>query len=106
MVTQTSIKSPNKHAIVADSELAVVFKALSDPGRMRIFKLLMEHDDYCVSEIGNAMQQTLPAVSQQLKVLDHAGLLKKIRDGQSICYCLKKEDQLVKDIIKFVQAHE
>ena len=85
-----------------DEQLPAVFNALSDTGRFRIFKLLMRYQDLCVTDIANIMDISVPAASQQLKVLELSGLVTRDRQGQKICYCIKSTNPLVKAMIRVV----
>ena len=58
-----------------------VFKALGEPTRLRILKLLAVKD-LCVCDLEEIMQASQPRISQHLKVLKHANLVNERRDGQ------------------------
>ena len=57
-----------------------VMKALSDPNRIKIIKML-QHKTLCVCEIREALQVSQPSVSKNLKILEHAGLVDFKKDG-------------------------
>lgn len=62
-----------------------IFKALGEPTRLKIIKLLAARD-LCVCDLEEIMQISQPRISQHLKVLKHAGLVNERKDGQrSIC---------------------
>ncbi|MBP1761557.1 MAG: arsR [Firmicutes bacterium] len=62
-----------------------VFKALGEPTRLKIIKLLAVRD-LCVCDLEEVMQISQPRISQHLKVLKHAGLVNERKEGQrSIC---------------------
>lgn len=83
-----------------DGRLPIMFNALGDPGRFRIFRLLMARCDICVTDLANIFGISVPAASQQLRVLEMTGLVKKERLGQTICYEVRNDDPLVKTILK------
>jgi len=85
-----------------DSNLPRIFSALSDPGRFQIFNLLLKHKDVCVSDIASILNTTVPAASQQLKILELVGLVKREREGQMICYKIAGDNPTVKSIIKLI----
>ena len=58
-----------------------VMKALSDPNRVMILKMLLEHKMMCVCEMQAALQLAQPTVSKHLKILLDAGLISCKRDG-------------------------
>jgi ArsR family transcriptional regulator len=76
--------------------LANVFKALSNPHRLRIFLRLLEGcpegccytDDSgmraCVGEVGKDLGIVPSTVSHHIKELDRAGLIDLERDGQRV----------------------
>ena len=59
----------------------VVFAALSDPTRRAIVRRLAD-GEATVLELAEPFPISLPAVSRHLKVLEHAGLISRSRDGQ------------------------
>ena len=58
-----------------------VMKALSDPNRVTILKMLLQNKMMCVCEIQAALQIAQPTVSKHLKLLEAAGLVTSERDG-------------------------
>ena len=64
-----------------------VVKALSDPNRVKIIKML-QHKRMCVCEMQEALQLAQPTVSKHLKVLEEAGLVNYHKDGLWINYHL------------------
>jgi ArsR family transcriptional regulator len=70
-------------------ELAEAFKALSDPTRLRLVKLLSEHEGaLCVNALAHRLEVTQSAVSQHLRVLRQAGLVRGERHGTFVHYSL------------------
>lgn len=77
-------------------ELAKIFKALSNPHRLRIFERLLEvcpegccySDDSgecaCVGEVSKDLGIVPSTVSHHIKELDRAGLIDLVRDGQRV----------------------
>jgi len=62
-----------------------VMKALSDPNRVRIIKLL-EDNALCVCEIQEVLSLAQPTVSSHMKILEDAGLVEKERQGTWMIY--------------------
>jgi ArsR family transcriptional regulator, arsenate/arsenite/antimonite-responsive transcriptional repressor len=62
-----------------------VLKALADPNRMRIMKML-QHKEMCVCELTEALRIAQPSVSRHLKILEQADLLEQRREGLWINY--------------------
>lgn len=57
------------------------FKALGEPTRLKILRLLAEQE-LCVCELEEILDMSQPRVSQHLKVLKQAGLVKERREAQ------------------------
>ena len=64
-----------------------VMKALSDPNRVKIVKML-QHKTMCVCEMQAALQVSQPTVSKHLKILEDAGLVSFQKDGLWVNYHL------------------
>jgi len=71
-------------------EFIKVMKALRDPNRVKIFKML-QHGELCVCEIQAALGVSQPTVSKHVKILEAAGLLSSRKDGLWVHY--KLQDQ-------------
>lgn len=65
---------------------ADLFKVLGLETRLRIIALLREQGPLCVKDISEALTITPAAVSQHLKLLKHAGLVRNERKGYWIPY--------------------
>lgn len=94
----------NESTVAQDERLPIIFSALGDRGRFRIFRLLTERCDVCVTDVANIFGISVPAASQQLRVLEMIGLVRKERVGQTICYEVKSDDSFVKLLIKFFSS--
>jgi ArsR family transcriptional regulator len=70
------------------SPVTRVFKALSDPTRVRIVRLLLASPvpDLCVCEMVDALEVPEYQVSRHLAVLRRAGLVRERRDGKWVYY--------------------
>ena len=64
-----------------------VMKALSDPNRVKIVKML-QHKMMCVCEMKEALQISQPSVSKHLKILEDADLVTNKKDGLWVNYYL------------------
>ena len=77
----------------APEEAAVIFKALADPNRLRIFDLLMQGDS-CNCELKDKLGLPSNLLSHHLRVLRQAGLVRSRRDAMDarwIYYAVNKE---------------
>jgi ArsR family transcriptional regulator, arsenate/arsenite/antimonite-responsive transcriptional repressor len=64
-----------------------VMKALSDPNRVKVVKMLQQKE-MCVCEIQMALGIAQPTVSKHMKVLEDAGLVRSKKDGLWVNYSL------------------
>lgn len=62
-----------------------VMKALSDPNRVKILKMLQRRR-MCVCEIQSALHLAQPTVSKHLKILETAGLVIRKKEGLWVNY--------------------
>ena len=67
-----------------------VMKALSDPNRIKIIKML-ERKELCVCELTAALGLAQPTVSKHLKQLEDAELVEYSKDGPWVNYRLAAE---------------
>lgn len=69
-------------------ELAAVFKALSDPVRLRLLSLVASRagGQACVCDIAEGVEVSQPTISHHLKVLREAGLLTSERRASWVYY--------------------
>ena len=73
------------------SKSAEVFKALGDPTRLKIIKIIFAANNVCVGMIAKNLNITQPAVSQHLKILKNAGLVNAQKIGYHVHYSLNVE---------------
>ncbi|WP_294822784.1 metalloregulator ArsR/SmtB family transcription factor [uncultured Flavobacterium sp.] len=78
------------HFTDAQNELAVLAKALGHPARIAIIEYLLKVDSCICGDIVNELPLAQPTVSQHLKELKNAGLIKGNIDGTAICYCISE----------------
>ena len=73
----------------ADDELALLAKALGHPARVQIMRLLVRRAACVCGDIVDELPLAQSTVSQHLKVLKDAGLIRGEIDGPRICYCVE-----------------
>lgn len=73
----------------ADDELANLTKALGHPARVKIVRLLVRKDACICGDIVDELPLAQSTVSQHLKVLKEAGLVRGDVDGPRVCYCIE-----------------
>ncbi|MCU0325848.1 MAG: metalloregulator ArsR/SmtB family transcription factor [Spirosomaceae bacterium] len=77
------------------NELANILKALAHPARVAIIDYLLTVDECICSDIVNELPLAQPTVSQHLKELKNAGIIKGSIDGKSICYCIDEKKIII-----------
>jgi ArsR family transcriptional regulator, arsenate/arsenite/antimonite-responsive transcriptional repressor len=86
--------TPAERPVLADVEavrFANTFKALADPTRVKIVRLLAEAGELCVCDINVNFELEPSTMSHHLKVLREAGLLAADKRGLWIFYRLVPE---------------
>ena len=72
-------------------QIAKFAKALSHPARVAILQLLIQKQSCICGDIVDELPIAQSTVSQHLKELKQAGLIKGNIEGASICYCVDRE---------------
>jgi ArsR family transcriptional regulator len=86
---ETAAPPPSETVEDLDWEtMATVCKALGHPARIRIVAYLQEIDRCVCGRIVDIMPLAQSTVSQHLKQLKKAGLIKGTVEGPCTCYCL------------------
>jgi DNA-binding transcriptional ArsR family regulator len=75
-----------------ENKLARYAKALAHPARIAILKLLAKKTSCVCGDIVYELPLSQSTVSQHLKELKEAGLIKGEIDGASVCYCIDEKD--------------
>jgi arsenate reductase len=70
----------------------LLFKAFSDPGRLRVVAALMEYDELCACQITELMGFSGATVSRHLSLLVNAGILSSRKEGRWVYYKLQKNN--------------
>lgn len=89
-------------SVLEMEQAANVLKLLGDKTRLTMMKIL-DHHDCCVCEFVEIFKISQPAISQHIRKLKDAGLVKETRKGQWIIYSLKREAlfyPLVQDLLQ------
>jgi ArsR family transcriptional regulator, arsenate/arsenite/antimonite-responsive transcriptional repressor len=80
------------------NEIANIMKALAHPARIAIIDYLLKTDDCICGDIVKVLPLAQPTVSQHLRELKNAELIKGNIEGNAICYCINE-----KTFLKFEQ---
>ena len=99
----------SEHFTDEQNELATLAKAIGHPARIAIIQHLIKVNSCVCGDIVNELPLAQPTVSQHLKELKKAGLIKGDIDGPTVCYCvdmkvLTKARKLLTDL--FQEVHE
>ena len=72
----------------ADDELAKLAKAIGHPARVRIIRMLSRKEARVCSQIVDELPLAQSTVSEHLRILKEAGLVRSSQDGPRIGYCI------------------
>ena len=73
------------------NQMSVIFKALGHPARLAILEHLLKVNSCICNDIVMKLPLSQPTISQHLRELKNAGLIKGSIDGNSICYCINEK---------------
>ena len=96
-LTRTEIFSDKQN------KLAVMMKALAHPARIAIIQQLIKSKTCICGDLVGDVGLAQATISQHLKELRNAGLIKGTIEGTSVCYCIDQKvwKQYKKDIESF-----
>jgi ArsR family transcriptional regulator len=77
-------------------------KALGDLSRLRLLALCRQ-GECSVSELTRVLGQSQPRISQQLKLLCEAGLLRRFRDGKRVFYRVPSSGRRGEDLFELLE---
>jgi DNA-binding transcriptional ArsR family regulator len=75
-----------------ENQLARYAKAFAHPARVAILKLLAKKQSCVCGDIVDELPLSQSTVSQHLKELKEAGLIKGEIDGVKVCYCIDERE--------------
>lgn len=77
---------------IKDNRVARYAKALAHPARVAILKVLIKRQSCICGDIVDELPLSQSTVSQHLKELKEAGLIKGDIDGAKVCYCIDEKE--------------
>ena len=97
--------SNTAHFTKRQNEIANIMKAMGHPARVAIIDFLLKTGNCICGDIVDVLPLAQPTVSQHLKELKNAGLIKGSIEGNAICYCIdettfKKFESFLSGFIK------
>jgi DNA-binding transcriptional ArsR family regulator len=82
------------------NEIASIAKAIGHPARIAILQYLLQKNACVCGDIVDEIGLAQATVSQHLKELKQAGLIKGDIDGRKVCYCIDNTKwEIVKDLL-------
>ena len=85
-----------------EERLVNALHLLGDQTRFKIFKLIMDGGELCVSDIAARLNISASAVSQHFRSFELVGLVERQRKGLRICYALKQRDAFAHKLASLV----
>jgi len=80
-----------EHFTDKQNTIATLIKSLGHPARVAIVEFLLKADSCICGDIVDELPLSQPTVSQHLKELKTAGLIKGSVEGNAICYCINEK---------------
>jgi len=84
-LTKTDLFTENQN------EIAILAKAIAHPARVAIIEYLLKVNACICNDIVNELPLAQPTISQHLKELKNAGIIKGNIEGNAICYCINEQ---------------
>lgn len=84
-LTKTDLFTDNQN------EIAMLAKAIAHPARVAIIEYLLKVNACICNDIVNELPLAQPTISQHLKELKNAGIIKGNIEGNAICYCINEQ---------------
>jgi DNA-binding transcriptional ArsR family regulator len=86
--SQSELSIQGLEGAEADEELAKLAKAIGHPARVRILRLLSRKEARVCSQIVDDLPLAQSTVSEHLRILKEAGLVRSSQDGPRVGYCI------------------
>ena len=84
--------SKTEEFTIKDNKIAAYAKALAHPARVAILQLLIKQQSCICGDIVEVLPLSQSTVSQHLKELKEAGLIKGDIEGAKVCYCIDEKE--------------
>jgi ArsR family transcriptional regulator, arsenate/arsenite/antimonite-responsive transcriptional repressor len=82
--------SKAEHFTESQNEIATLMKSLAHPARIAIVEYLLKTNSCICGDIVNELPLAQATVSQHLKELKNANIIKGNIEGNAICYCINE----------------
>lgn len=90
-VSELDVESSSVERPRTDAELATLARALGHPVRVQVVRILAQRTTCVFGDIADELPLAQSTVSQHVKVLREAGLIRGEVEGPRVCYCLDPE---------------
>ena len=87
-----------------EKQAVKIFKALADPTRYKIIRLLVERTELSCGDFDKEFDISKPALSNHYRILENAGLILTRKRGQHVIVSLN-EEVLDRSLPQFKQFH-
>lgn len=91
-----------EHFTAKQNFIAKLTKALGHPARIAIMEYLIKVNTCICGDIVNELPLAQPTISQHLKELKNAGLIKGSIEGNSVCYCI--DEKAIKKLQDYINT--
>lgn len=81
----------NKNQDISEDDLGELCKALGHPARIRLIRILLDKGECISGDLAEEFSLAQSTVSEHLRILKEAGLVKGTVDGPRRCYCVNEE---------------
>ena len=90
------------------NELAVMLKAIAHPARIAILQQIINANACICGDLVDELGLAQATISQHLKELKNAGLIKGTIEGVSVCYCIEPKawEKLEKELNNLFQTYK
>jgi DNA-binding transcriptional ArsR family regulator len=104
-VDPSRVRDTRERLVTRDEagRIADVFRLLGDPGRVRLLYALLEAGELCVCDLAATVEASETSVSQSLRLLRSARIVRARRDGRMMFYRL--DDQHVRMLLDLCREH-
>jgi ArsR family transcriptional regulator len=76
---------------LSEDDLGELCKALGHPARVRLIRILLDKGECISGDLAEEFSLAQSTVSEHLRILKDAGLIKGTIDGPRRCYCVNEE---------------
>ncbi|HWZ22592.1 MAG TPA: metalloregulator ArsR/SmtB family transcription factor [Cytophagaceae bacterium] len=86
---------------------ATILKALAHPARLAIVEMLIKRQSCICNDMVGELPLSQSTISQHLRELKEAGIIKGEIEGTSICYCINEKvwNEIQVDFTKFFNSY-